>query len=233
MSMRNYKVYADIGINRPLLVQRVAVLDTGAQPNFIKISELRPEDLRHVVMKELPDIRDADWSPIKTAAKLELLVRLGLLVVHVELIFSEILAAPVVIVCNYCDQLIETARRRAREVELEDGSTVPIVRKPSLRDTPSSALLPSEELNHAGRRASRKIRVAAAVELILQSEIWTWVTTRRHGLLIIQPKAAVNEEHGIPAANSFPKCSQTDPSGYCSAILPIERSDFRKTKASV
>lgn len=60
MRKRNYKVYADIGINRPVLVPRLVVLDTGAGPSFIRASELRPEDLRQVVMRKLPGIQDAN-----------------------------------------------------------------------------------------------------------------------------------------------------------------------------
>lgn len=120
-------------------------MDTGAGRNFIRRSELPPEDLRHALMEELPEIWDANKNPIRTAGALELLVRLGVLVLSVEFIVCEVLAAPVVLFCDYCDRLIETIRPCVREVELEDGSIRQIVRRPALWSEPSAPLPPSRD----------------------------------------------------------------------------------------
>lgn len=145
------------------------MLGTAAGQNFIRTSKVRPEDLPQVIIKKLPAIRDATRNPIKTAGRLELLVRLGLLVVRVEYIFCEVVVAPSVLGCAYCPRFIAETRRREREMELEDGSTVPTVRTPSLLNSLSLPLALVQEPNHSSGRASHNIRVAAAVPPSLQS----------------------------------------------------------------
>lgn len=114
MSKHSYKVYADIRINPPPFLKRIAVQDTGAGQSCIGISELCSEDLRQVATKELPEVRDANWNPVKMAGTRQLLVRLGLPVEQVEIIVCEVLAAPVVLGFEYCGRFIEAIGTRAR-----------------------------------------------------------------------------------------------------------------------
>lgn len=44
MAKHNYKVYSNDVSSRNLLVRRLAVLDTGAGPSFIRVYELRPDE---------------------------------------------------------------------------------------------------------------------------------------------------------------------------------------------
>ncbi|CAN8063106.1 unnamed protein product [Agarophyton chilense] len=66
MQKRNYKVYADIGWDKDLLTRRLTVLDTGAGPNSIQISELRFTDQEQIHYGPLPDIRDANRNAVRT-----------------------------------------------------------------------------------------------------------------------------------------------------------------------
>ncbi|PXF42205.1 hypothetical protein BWQ96_08073 [Gracilariopsis chorda] len=66
MARRNYKVYADIGSSKSLLSRRLAVLDTGAGPNFIRLYELQSDERSRIQEACLPDIRDANKRPIKS-----------------------------------------------------------------------------------------------------------------------------------------------------------------------
>lgn len=68
MSRRNYKVYADLGPDTQRLRRVLAILDTGAGPNFIRRSEL-PEGMEaHLKFGPLPEVCDANGKPLSTLA---------------------------------------------------------------------------------------------------------------------------------------------------------------------
>lgn len=90
------------------------LLETEAGSNSIRTPELRPKDLRQFVMNGMPVIRDADETTIRTEGTLQLLVRLGVLVVLVEFIVCEGLPCPFVLGCDCCARFIAAVRPRAR-----------------------------------------------------------------------------------------------------------------------
>ncbi|CAN8076114.1 unnamed protein product [Agarophyton chilense] len=96
---RNYKVYTDIGLDKDLLTRLLTVLDTGAGPNFIRISELGPIDQEQIRYGPLPDIEDANRNAVRTLGPVKLLVRLGQFLMKVAFIVCKSLAAPVVLGC--------------------------------------------------------------------------------------------------------------------------------------
>ncbi|PXF44214.1 hypothetical protein BWQ96_05995 [Gracilariopsis chorda] len=126
MAHRNYKVYADIGLSKSLLSRRLAVLDTGAGPNFTRLSELDSDEPAGMQKACLPDIRDANKRPIKSLGTIKLVVQHGNHVFRLSFIVCTTLASPVVLGCDYFDRFVETIRPKNREVELDEGFTVPI-----------------------------------------------------------------------------------------------------------
>ncbi|CAN8063205.1 unnamed protein product [Agarophyton chilense] len=157
VSKRNYKVYAYIGSDRNLLSRRFTILDTGAGPNFKRESELAPADLERIRYGPLPDIRDATKNAVKIVGTVRLMVRLGRFVVLVDFIVCKKLAAPVVLGCDYCDKFFEAIRPRRNLVELDDGSMVPIVRKPMRSCHKAPPLPPSMEYGKSRGRVSPRI----------------------------------------------------------------------------
>ncbi|CAN8072774.1 unnamed protein product [Agarophyton chilense] len=191
MQKRNYKVYADIGLDKELLTRRLTVLDTGAGPNFIRMPELGPTNQERTRYGPLQDIRDANRNAVRTLGAVKLPVRIGHYLVKVKFVVCRSLAAPIVLGCDYCDRFVEAIRPRSRLITLDDGSTVPIVRRP-LRKVPTAAPLPpSMEYELAHGLPSPKIRESKPSVLTAESQTWVKVITQPHGLVVIQANAVI------------------------------------------
>lgn len=201
MAKRNFKVYADVGPSTSLLSRKLAVLDTGAGPNFIRKSELLPGYETHVRYGPLPHISDANSNPIKMTGYIDQVARLGTRLVKVTFIVCESLAAPVILGCDFCDRFVEAIHPRKREVELDDGTKVPIVRRPMKRP-PSAAPLPADqEYGYAHGRSSPKVKVTCKTTLPPQSQTWVAVTSQRHGVNVLQPLDRLYQQHLVCASN--------------------------------
>lgn len=74
-------------------------------------------------------IRDANIRPLPIDGMVKLRVKLGNKMETVKFFVSELLAAAAIIGCYFCDKHIEEIRPQQRTVELDDGTTVTIVRK--------------------------------------------------------------------------------------------------------
>ena len=201
MASRNYKVYADVGINQNLLARNLSVLDSGAGPNCIRKSELPPGFDAHIRHGPLPNIGDANNNPLYTIGTLALVVRLGRRIVKVEFIVCERLAAPVILGCDFCDRFVEAIRPRKKLVEMDDGTEVPIVRRPLRRTPKSPPLPPSQEYHFTGGRSSTKVKTAETFKLPPSSQTWVTVTSTHHGLILLQPQEFLYENHQILASN--------------------------------
>ena len=165
MASRNYKVYADFGFNQNLLARKLSVLDSGAGPNCIRKSELLPVFDAHIRHGPLPNIGDANNNPLSMIGTLALVVRLGRRIVKVYFIVCERLVAPVILGCDFCGRFVEAIRPRMKLVEMDEGTEVPIVRRP-LRRTPNSPPLPpSQEYTFTGGRSSTKVKTVEKIKL--------------------------------------------------------------------
>lgn len=143
MAKRNYKVYADLGVSDQYMVRQLSVLDTGAGPNFLVESLIPPHLRSRIRATPLVDIADANNRPLSTVGVIDLLVRLGHYVVKLDFLVCKQLAAPVILGCDFCDRFVESIRPRARTVEMEDGTSVPIVRRPLRRALKKQVPLPA------------------------------------------------------------------------------------------
>ena len=99
LAKRNYKVYADTGLNKNLLTRKVCVLDTGAGPNFIRKSDLPEDYFKYVRQGPLPYVTDANRNPIRMLGTIDLVIQLGRWVAKCEFIVYEKLAAQVILGC--------------------------------------------------------------------------------------------------------------------------------------
>ena len=144
MAKRNYKVYTELGFEPSLLARKLTILDSGAGPNFIRKSELPPGFEDRIKFGPLPSVNDANSNPVKMVGLIDLVVRLGNRLVKVEFIVCERLAAAVILGCDFMDRFVEAIYPRRKTIEMDDGTTVPIVRRP-LKRPPQSPPLPTAQ----------------------------------------------------------------------------------------
>ena len=143
LSRINYKFYADLGLTPAILLRQLTILDTGAGSNFVRADTLPPGWESLVTLGAVPTIADANGRPLRTSGQIPLVVRLCNRTMKCTFIVCERLAAPVILGCEFNDRFVEAIYPRRKLVELDDGTKVPIVRKPARRavDHPP---LPSE-----------------------------------------------------------------------------------------
>ena len=202
LKKRNYKVYADIGVDTRLLSRRVAILDTGAGPNFIHRDAL-PPDVEVLKQGQLPSIADANNRPLSMSGRVDLFVQLGYTRVRAEFLVCERLAAPMIIGADFCDQHVEAILPRRRTVELTDGTTIPIVRKVPRRHPKAPKLPPEQEYVPASGRISPKVRVSSKIVLAPESQTFVSVTCKGHGAYVVEPSEDLYTKHGLTAANGI------------------------------
>ena len=128
MAKRNYKLYTQVGTSRNILERLLAVLDSGAGPNFIRESDL-PRGVTRLRYGPLPKVDDANNNPIRMKGLPDLIVRLGSRLVKLEFIVCARLAAPLILGCDFMDRFVEAIYPRKKTVEMDDGTTIPITRK--------------------------------------------------------------------------------------------------------
>ena len=201
MSRRNYKVYADIGLDSNRLTRFLTILDTGAGPNFISRAEL-PDEVDGLIRHgPLPDICDANSNPLDMIGTVKLPVRLGHFLCLVEFIVCRSLAASAILGADYCDRFVEAIRPKKKLVELEDGSTIPIVRRPHRRTPRMAPLPPDMEYPDKNGRISPTVKMAESITIEPHNQAWVKVTTKRRGLVILQPSPKLYATHALVCTN--------------------------------
>jgi len=196
MVRRNYKVYANLGITRRQTRRYSVILDTGAGSSFIRKDVLHERAWKLIRPDPSPlTTTDANNRQIQPLGIISLAVDIGGRVEVINFKVVERLAVPVILGCDYCDKHVEAIKRRQRIVELDDGTIVPIIRKPPAR--PQGAIpLPEQQLFiPKRRRRSTKIQTTGKTILKPESHDWVEVVTDKEGLVIIEPFHKLYERH--------------------------------------
>ena len=202
LARRNYKVYADLGISTRVTTRHLSVLDTGAGSSFIRRSDLPPNaDKRIVKLDAKMRVRDANNRLLPIVGKVALFVRLGSRLERITFYVSDRLAAPVILGCDFCDTHVEAIRPRRRVVELDDGTTVPIVRRPQKRSAKAPPLPEEQQYVPPPGRASTKITAVTPTLLPPESQTWVSVKTDRHGLILVEPAEKLYDNHSCAPTN--------------------------------
>ena len=145
LAKRNYKVHANIGFDRRSTARFASVCDTGAGASFIR-KGIIPEAAWPKI-QPIPNanhVRDANNRQVNICGIIELFVDIGGRGKYIHFNVVERLATEVIIGCDYCDDHVEYIRPRKQEVELADGTIVPIIRQPDRR-APDAVPLPPEQ----------------------------------------------------------------------------------------
>ena len=204
MARRNYKVNALIGKSIHAMRRFVVVLDTGAGSSFIKKSVLPPSVVAQIQPVGLAsNVRDASNRRVNIIGTVNLTCQVGMRTDIVRFNVVEKLGTDVIIGCDYCDKHIEAIRPRKRVVEMDDGTTVPIIRKPSGRSIDSVPLPEEQEWIPAKGRRGGKVHVTESVTLPPETQTWVKVRTEEHGLVMIDPNARMYDTHLCLAGNGI------------------------------
>ena len=172
-----------------------------AGANFIRASNL-PPGVDKFKYGPFPNVSNANNNPIRMFVLVNLENRHGNRIVKVECIVCERLAVPVILVCDFCDRFVEATFPRKRLIGMEDGTTVPITRS-SLRHPYKQwrTNLKDDEAEKFpfGGRVSPKLRAAKNVVPSPETQTRVTVTTKSHGLAVIQPNQDLYHHESISA----------------------------------
>ena len=175
---------------------------TGAGPNLIRKSEL-PAGLETLVsFGPTQDIGDAKNRLLRTVGTTRMPVTLGRFVAIAEFIVCEKLAVPLILGADYCDRLVEAIYPRKDTVELADFSEVPIIRRFSARKG-KQRLVPGEAEKEEGKRErfSPRVKVARATTIEPGTQRVVECTSKKAGLVVVQPYSSLYERHGLICTN--------------------------------
>ena len=211
MTKRNFKVYADIGDSSTRLLRTLSVLDTGAGPNFIRKNAPPSGDLTPISYGPLPYIADANSNPIQVKGITRLLVRLKIRAYWVEFIVCDSLAAPIILGCEFFEKHVEAIPPRQRLLELEDGTTIPIFRKPLGRVRKAPPLPVAQECEEGVIRSDHNAKVAKATEIPALSQAFVSVTSLRDGYSIVEPVGKLYDDHQLLTSNGVANVESNNP----------------------
>ena len=96
-------------------------------------------------------------------------------------------------------------------MELEDGTTIPIVRKPLDRVRKAPPLPVAQEGEEGVIRSDNKAKVAKATEIPAFSQAFVTVTSPRDGYSIIQPVGKLHDDHQLLTANGVADLESNNP----------------------
>ncbi len=212
MKRQNYRVHAYVGRSSKALTRMTVVIDTGAGSSFIRKDTL-PDSIQSAIQPYhlRSNIRDANNRRVQIAGTVKLAVRIGHTTDNINFNVVERLGTEVIIGCDYLDKHVEAIRPRQRRVEMDDGTTVPIVRcdarKQALnRDIP-------EDTPHLRRptKFSRRIRVTSTVVLKPNTQTWVEVTTETSGLILVESTKRLCETHTCLTGNGVAQVEANKP----------------------
>ena len=196
LANRNFKVNAYIGLTTHATMRYTTVLDTGAGSSFIKESCLPPGTEKLIKpLHSAVRIKDANNRALVVAGRINLSCQIGSRKDIVTFYVVDRLATDVILGCDYCDRHIEAIKPRKRLVELDDGTTVPIVRRPDKRKNDSVPLPDEQVYAPAKGRINDKITTFEEKRLEPDTQTWVKVVTNTHGLIQVEslPKLYTNQ----------------------------------------
>ena len=233
LAKRNYKVHANIGFTRRSMARFVTVLDTGASRSFVKKCLLPPSAWRRIKpLRAQVRIRDAGNRSVNICGTIDLVVELGSRLEVVQFNVVEKLAVDIILGCDFCDKHVEAIRPRRSNVELDDGTTIPIIRRPSTGHKDAVPLPEAQEWVRKPRRKSNKISVHEPIILQPETQTFVTVTCEHDGLILVEPDEKLYERHLSLVGSGSSKFHPENYSEYSSPISGANQHDFCRNKLS-
>ena len=204
MAKRNYKIAAYLGLSRKSTARFVVVLDTGAGSSFIRKSLLTHELQKSIQpLTEEYNVKDANNRRITIEGTINLAVQVGTRFEIVKFNVVERLGTDVILGCDYCDKHVEAIRPRRRIVELDDGTTVPILKKPEGRAKHAVPLPAEQEYVTPKGRPTPKIYSTKTVILKPNTQTFINVKTPQAGLIQVEPYNPLLTKRDCAACNGI------------------------------
>lgn len=187
MVKRNYKMYADLRLSNRYMLRQLLVLDTGAGPSVLVKFLLLSSLYSRITNAPQMDNEDAKNNPLSIFGTVDLVLRGGYCLLHWEVTVCDKLTAPVALGGDFCDCFREAVRPHYRTVEMMDGSSVPIVRKPWRRAQRKQVHLPAAQSSSNRDRLSTKLQVVHYLTISASSQTLVSVVPAQHVLHTVQP----------------------------------------------
>ena len=184
-------------------MRHLTVLDTGTGHNFVRMNALTEAAQRAIRPGRLPDIRDANKGKVRTVGTVTLRCQLGSYETRVNFVVCERLSVPVILGCDFCDRYVEAIMPRQKMVELDDGSTVPIIRVPSTRARDAVPLPAPLRYPTAADPPAPKVHASRSYKLQPRSQTWIEVVSKHHGVGVVEPLPLLYERQSIALANGI------------------------------
>lgn len=181
--------------------RKLTVLDTGAGPNFIRRSELPAGSDPLIRPAANTSLCDANGRPLDIIGTVSLSAMLGSRVTKVNFYVCKRLAAAMILGCDFNDRYVEAILPKRKVIELDDGSTVPIVRKPPTRPPCAPPLPHAQKYTPEQGRASTKVKVAKLVTIEPLTQTWVTVQSGHSGLSVLQPSPKLLESCQVSLCN--------------------------------
>lgn len=130
MSRLNYKVFSDICTTNASRVRTLKFLDTSAGPNFIRKDALTIGYETYLKPGPLHNICGENGNRISMRGVVTLQVELCAYRLALDFIIFNRLATTCIFGTDFFDRFVEAIRTNMTLVELDNGTTIPIIRNP-------------------------------------------------------------------------------------------------------
>ncbi len=154
-------------------------------------------------LKEDIRIKDANNRSLQLLGTINLHCQVGTRAITIPFYVVERLATDVILGCDFCDKHIVAIRPRQRKVDLDDGTSLPIIRRPETRRFGDVPLPEAQRYVPAKGRAKRDITVAEPVTVQPDQQSWVTVETDVRGLILVEPLPRVFNDHLCLAATGI------------------------------
>ena len=111
------------------------------------------------------------------------------------------LAAPVILGCDFDDKLVEGIYPRRKVVKLDDGTKVPIGRKPATPRSDAPPLTSGQDYDNYPGRVFPKLKVSRPGIIQPGTQVWVHVTKGRTGLSVLELNPQLYAKHRVSLSN--------------------------------
>lgn len=196
----------------------VMVLDTGYGPDCVAEKRLPPRWDEALLSKRSTSIRTADNRVIKTRGFVHLWIYLGEYVACDEFLVCEELPVPVLLGTRFIDRHVRFISSMSQAVELADNTTkAKLVREDNALPGPTPVkelIMPPLRMSRDDYCKENRVRICRQVTLYPGQQTAFHVTTKREGIVVIEPIRSTLSVHGYSASKGVHSVRQLSRSGY-------------------
>lgn len=133
---------------------------------------------------DMQDVRNASGKSLLFVGTILRVVQIAKRRQIFNILVAEKVPTAVVLGCSFCDVHVASIKPRLTVVEMDDGSTFPIIRLPS-KPNKEIFLHEHQDLNMQRQSASTKLNTTKRVRLKPTIQMWFAVTKKRSGTIIV------------------------------------------------